>query len=215
MNSETERARIAGAILAGGRSRRMGGGDKALKPLAGKPMIGHVIQRFTPQVAAAVLVVNGDQAAYQRFGLPIVSDAVGDYAGPLAGLLSGMIWARENCLGAEWAATTPCDTPFMPEGYVETLCASAQDEPDAIVIAESGGRSHFVCGLWPLALQDGLAAWIASGEHRMQGWIERHPHRIVTFPPLSAGAVSIDPFFNVNTPEDYAKAEAFLEEKQP
>jgi molybdenum cofactor guanylyltransferase/molybdopterin-guanine dinucleotide biosynthesis protein MobB len=212
MNGAFDRADIVGIILAGGRSRRMGGGEKALMPLAGKAMVAHVIGRFAPQVAATVLIVNGDPAPFRGFGLPIAADAYGDYAGPLAGLLSGMIWAREHCPGARWVATAPCDTPFLPENYVAALREAAGDCADAIVIAASGGRSHFASGLWPIALREDLAEWLGAGGRRMQSWIERHPHFEANFAPVITGTSSVDPFFNVNTPEDYAAAGAVMKE---
>jgi molybdopterin-guanine dinucleotide biosynthesis protein A len=215
MNAEYDRSRIAGVILAGGKSRRMGGGDKALMPLAGTPMIAHIAGRLAPQVGATVIVANGDVTGLQPLGLPIVVDAVGDYAGPLAGLLSGMIWTREHRSEAQWIATTPCDTPFLPEDYVGALRQAAGDRAERIVIAASEGGSHFASGLWPVALHDDLAASLEAGEHRMHRWIERHANQLVSFPIVTAGAHRIDPFFNVNTREDFEMAETIMKELQP
>jgi molybdenum cofactor guanylyltransferase len=211
MERDYDVAGVTGVILAGGRSRRMGGGtNKALLPLDGRPMLAHVIERLSPQVGNVLLVINGDPTGFQAFGLPLVTDPMGDYAGPLAGLLAGMIWARERRPETRWIATTPCDTPFLPEHYVGALLEAAGADADTIVIAASEGRSHFVSGLWPLALQQDLAAWLEAGEHKMQHWIERHPHREVSFARLGSGEGAIDPFFNVNTPEDFAMAEHFM-----
>jgi molybdopterin-guanine dinucleotide biosynthesis protein A len=215
MNADYDRSRIAGVILAGGRSRRMGGGDKALMPLAGTPMIAHIAGRLAPQVGAAVIVANGDVTGLRPLGLPIVTDAVGDYSGPLAGLLSGMIWAREHRPEAQWIATTPCDTPFLPEDYVGALRQAAGDRAEAIAIAASESGSHFASGLWPMVLQKDLAASLEAGEHRMHRWIERHANHLASFPTVTAGAHRIDPFFNVNTREDFAMAETIMKELQP
>ena len=205
---------IVGVILAGGLSRRMGGQPKALMPLAGQPMIAHTIERICPDVDACVLNVNGDNSAYVQFGLPIVADAFGDYAGPLAGLLSGMIWAAENRPDARHVVTAPCDTPFLPQNYVGALVEATGGDGGTIVIAASGGRSHFASGLWPLALADGLAAYLAAGERRTQTWIEQNPNRSVTFPFVDDGRSGFDPFFNVNTPEELAAVETFARERR-
>ena len=205
---------IVGIILAGGLSRRMGQA-KALMPLAGRPMIAHVIERIRPSVDACILNVNGDNSAYAQFGLPIVADAFGDYAGPLAGLLSGMIWAAERHPDARHVVTAPCDTPFLPENYVGALVEATAGDSGTIVIAASGGRSHFASGLWPVALADRLAAYLASGERRTQSWIEQNPNRSVTFPLVDDGGSGFDPFFNVNTPEDLATVERFVRERRP
>ncbi|WP_088344318.1 MULTISPECIES: molybdenum cofactor guanylyltransferase MobA [Rhodomicrobium] len=203
---------IIGIILAGGLSRRMGGGAKALMPLAGRPMVAHVIGRIAPYVDACVLNVNGDASAFAQFGLPIVADSFGDYAGPLAGLLSGMRWAAEHRLEARWVVTAPCDTPLLPENYVDALAAEGPDGA-TVVIAASGGREHFASGLWPVALADELAAFLASGERRIQSWIERNPNKTLTFPLIDDGRGGVDPFFNVNTPEELAMAERFASER--
>ena len=206
---------IVGVILAGGLSRRMGGQPKALMPLAGQPMIARVIERICPHVDACVLNVNGDNSAYAQFGLPIVADAFGDYAGPLAGLLSGMIWAAETRPDARHVVTAPCDTPFLPENYVGALVEAAGEDSGTIVIAASGGRSHFASGLWPLALVDSLAEYLAAGERRTQTWIEQNPNRSVTFPFVDDGRSGFDPFFNVNTPVDLGAVESFVRERRP
>ena len=210
MPSEHGKTGIVGVILAGGLSRRMGGEPKALMTLAGRPMISHVIDRICPHVDACILNVNGPESAFAQFGLPLVKDDFGDYAGPLAGLLAAMNWAAENCAGARWLVTAPCDTLFLPEHYVSALTEAAGRDAATIVIAASGGRGHFACGLWPIAHKDALAAYLQSGERRTQSWIDRNPNRSVTFPFLDDGRNGFDPFFNVNTPEDLAKAEDFI-----
>ena len=204
------RQELQASFSQGGLSRRMGGEPKALMPLAGRPMISHVIDRIRPHVDACILNVNGLESAFAQFGLPLVADDFGDHAGPLAGLLSGMRWAEKHCAGARWLATVPCDTPFLPEHYISALAEAADEDAAAIVIAASGGRGHFACGLWPIAHKDALAAYLESGERRTQSWIERNPNRSVTFAFIDDGRNGFDPFFNVNTPEDLAKAEDFI-----
>ena len=214
MQSTGSMTGIVGVILAGGLSRRMGGQAKALMPLAGQPMIAHAIRRICPHVDACILNVNGDNSAYAQFGLPIVADAFGDHAGPLAGLLSCMIWAAEHRPDARHVVTAPCDTPFLPENYVGALVEAAAGDSETIVIAASGGRSHFASGLWPLALADRLAAYLAAGERRAQSWIEQNRNRSVTFPLVDDGRSGFDPFFNVNTPEDLTAVERFVRERR-
>jgi molybdopterin-guanine dinucleotide biosynthesis protein A len=203
---------VVGAILAGGRSRRMGAGEKGLKPLAGKAMIAHVIERLLPQVGALVINANGGGAAYGAFGLPVAADVYGDYAGPLAGLLTVMRWAQTHHPSARWVATAACDTPFIPANYVEMLARAALPSPDTIALAASSGGTHYVLGLWPLDLADGLAGWLAKGERKVQLWVERHPHVTVAYPDEENGAQRVDPFFNANTPDDFATAERLIKE---
>lgn len=218
MDSGPDRGGIVGIILAGGRSRRMGGQSKALKLLAGKPMAAHVIGRLAPHVDACVLNINGGPDAYEQLsvqlGVAVTPDAFGDYAGPLAGLLSGMVWARRHRPATRWLVTAPCDTPFLPLDYVPRLVAAAGAD-EIIVIAASGGRHHFASGLWPISLAADLADFLAAGERRIQSWIERHPNRTVDFPIAGDAPGGHDPFFNVNTPEDFALAETIAKEFQP
>src|SRR5690242_6663170 len=112
------RPEVVGVILAGGQSRRMGGTDKAFLPLAGRPLIAHVIERLRPQVDAVVVNSNGDPARFADFGLEVIADAIGGFQGPLAGILTGMQWARRHARNARWIATAAADTPFLPRDVV-------------------------------------------------------------------------------------------------
>lgn len=203
-----------GVLFAGGLSRRMGGGDKSLRMLGGRPMIAHAIDRLRPQVDALVLNANGDPARFAAFGLPIAPDRDADFAGPLAGLLAGMLWTREHHPAATRVVTAACDTPFFPADLVAKLKGAAEAANADIAIASSGGQGHFVFGLWPVALAGDLAAYLAEGRRKVQDWIERHSHVTVDFPPMEIGGVTVDPFFNINTPEDLAEAEALLAKGQ-
>jgi molybdopterin-guanine dinucleotide biosynthesis protein A len=205
-HSGLEGSDVAGVILAGGRSQRMGGGDKAFLPLAGRPMIAHVIERLQGQTAALVINTNSPAAGFEQFGLPLTADLQGDYAGPLAGVLTGLRWAQEHCPAARWIATAACDTPFLPGNYVAALRQAAAGAGAAIAIAASGGRSHHVLGLWDVRLAGDLAAQLAEGARKVQLWVERHSHIAVDFPSAATG----DPFFNVNTPDDLALAARLL-----
>lgn len=192
----------------------MGGIDKSLLPLAGRPMIAHVIDRLRPQVDALVINANGDPARFVAFGLPVIPDRNADFAGPLAGLQAGMDWALAHAPDAEKIVTAACDTPFFPDDLAAALQAGADAAKADIALAASGGRSHFVFALWPLALAADLDGWLASGERKVQSWIERHSHTAVPFEPRVIGGIPVDPFFNVNTPEDLAEAESLLRKER-
>ena len=199
-----------GVLFAGGQSRRMGGGDKSLQALGGRSMIAHAIDTLAAQVDALIINANGDAARFAAFGLPVVPDRDADFAGPLAGLLAGMMWTRAHCPAARHVMTAACDTPFFPADIAARLSAAAGAADADIAIAASGGQGHFVFGLWPVALADDLEAYLAEGRRKVQDWIARYAHVTVDFLPVEIGGASVDPFFNINTPEDLAQAEALL-----
>jgi molybdopterin-guanine dinucleotide biosynthesis protein A len=188
----------------------MGGGDKSLRALGGRPMIAHAIDTLAAQVDALIINANGDPARFAAFGLPVVPDRDADFAGPLAGLLAGMMWTRAHCPTARHVMTAACDTPFFPADMAARLRAAAGAADADIAIAASGGQGHFVFGLWPVALADDLEAYLAEGRRKVQDWIARYAHVTVDFLPVEIGGASVDPFFNINTPEDLAQAEALL-----
>lgn len=198
---------IAGIILAGGLSSRMGGGDKALAPLAGCTLLGHVVGRLEPQVDMLALNANGDPARFDAFGLPVVADTVPGFAGPLAGLLAGLEWAAST--GCVRLVTAAADTPFFPRDLVERLHGAVATRPDAIAVARCGGMRHPTFALWPLAATQPLRrALVGQGQRRVVAFIDGRDHIDVDFPPLPlAGGGTADPFFNVNTPRDLAEAE--------
>ncbi len=200
--------RIAGIVLAGGLARRMGGGDKALLPLAGATLLDRVIARLAPQVAEMALNANGDPARFARFALPVVPDTVEGFAGPLAGVLAGMRWAAAR--GHSHVASAAGDTPFFPADLVARLRAAAEAERRPIALAasddpERGLSDHPTFGLWPVALADDLEAALAvENMRKVVVWCERHGAARAVFD--EAGL----PFFNVNTPEDMLEAERML-----
>ena len=197
---------VVGVLLAGGQARRMGGGDKCLRPLGGRTILEHVIERVRPQVAALVLNANGDPARFAHFGLPVAPDVIGGFAGPLAGVLTGMEWARAHRPDCPWIATIATDTPFFPTDLVGRLLGAVEREGTDLACAASGGRAHPVFGLWPVRLADDLrAAMTDHGMRKVDVWTARHRLAEVPFP-----ADEIDPFFNTNRPEDLAEAERLL-----
>ncbi|WP_375174453.1 molybdenum cofactor guanylyltransferase MobA [Pseudooceanicola sp.] len=193
-------------ILAGGASRRMGGMDKGLMLLANRPLLAHVIDRIAPQTTALALNTNGPAGDYVRFGLPILPDALPDRPGPLAGVLTAIDWALGQ--GAECVVTVPADTPFLPGDLLPRLMLAAETATGAPVLAQSAGRLHPVVGLWPVAWRDTLAEALQAGTRRMMEFAESAGATAVAFP-----ATDPDPFFNVNTPEDLARAEGALQKK--
>lgn len=201
---------IAGIILAGGLSRRMGGGDKGLLDLGDKPMLAHVIARLSPQVGALALNANGDPARFSPFGLPVVPDTIDGFVGPLAGVLSGMRWSRANVPTARWVASVSADAPFLPLDLVARLRAAVETRGNAIAIAQSGGELHPVIGLWPVALADDLEAALRSGLRKVLAWTDRHGTVPVPFDLLRIDKGTIDPFFNANTPEELADARRLI-----
>lgn len=200
--------RPLGVILAGGLARRMGGGDKALLPLGDGTMLDTVLRRLTPQVAAVALNANGDPARFSRFGLPVLADSVPGFVGPLAGVLAGLDWAAEE--GVEAIVTVAADTPFFPRDLVEGLLqASAGGGSQIALAATEGGKAggwQPTFGLWPVALREDLRASLEGGTRKVLEWADRHGAARAVF---SGG---VDPFFNVNTPEDLAEAERKLAE---
>ena len=197
---------IPGVILAGGLARRMGGGDKSLREIGGQPILTRVIARLRPQVSAMALNANGDPARFESLGLPVLPDSIADYPGPLAGVLAGLDWAAAN--GASAIVTAAADTPFFPEDLVQRLTAAAEARGTAIALAatpdpDRGTIRHPTFGLWPTALRDDLRAALTDGLRKVVLWTDRHGAATALF-----DTEPHDPFFNINTPEDLARAEA-------
>ncbi|MEM9973082.1 MAG: molybdenum cofactor guanylyltransferase MobA [Pseudomonadota bacterium] len=189
-------------ILAGGKARRMGGGDKGLLELAGQTLIERVIARLTPQCGAIAINANGDPARFAHLGLPVLPDSVPGHLGPLAGVLAGLDWAAE--CGAQTIVTAAADTPFLPGDLAARLLTAAEAgaHPLALAATEEEGRvvRHPTFGLWPTALREDLRNSLQDGTRKVVEWADRHRAAIALFGGSDA------PFFNVNTPEDLATA---------
>ena len=201
-----------GVILAGGQATRMGGGDKGLLTLGDRTLLAHVIERTAPQVADLCLNANGDAARFGVFGLPVVADSLPGFPGPLAGVLAGLDWAAAQ--GADTLVSVAADTPFLPCDLVPRLLLTAEGQDRPLVLAATEGDTetrsakgrlirHPTFGLWPVALREDLRAALEGGLKKVVLWTERHGGREAVFPDERA-------FFNVNTPEDLAQAEAML-----
>jgi len=195
-----------GLLLAGGLARRMGGGDKCLRPLGGRPMLAHIVERARPQVSTLVLNANGDPARFASFGLPVAADVIEGFAGPLAGVLTGMEWAAAHRPDAAWLATFATDAPFFPRDLVARLHAAVAREGADLACARSDGQDHPVFGLWPMRLRADLRrAMVEDGIRKVDVWTARYTLAVAEF-----AATPHDPFFNANRPEDLAEAERIL-----
>jgi molybdopterin-guanine dinucleotide biosynthesis protein A len=193
-------------VLAGGLARRMGGGDKALICIGGAPILARVLARLAPACTQVILNANGDPARFAVFGLPVVADSVPGFAGPLAGVLAGLDWATQHRPDLRWVASAPADCPFLPGDLVARLHAACAAQGKPLACASSGGRRHPVVGLWPVALRDQLReAMTKEGLRKIEAWTERHGVALADWP-----AEPVDPFFNVNAPEDVEAAERLV-----
>ena len=181
----------------------MGGGDKALITIGGIPILDRVLGRLRPACTAIILNANGDPARFARYGLPVIRDSVPDFAGPLAGILAGLDWAAANAPDIAWIASAPGDCPFLPHDLVLRLHEARQKAGMPLACARSGDWRHPVAALWRVALREDLRhALIRENLRKIEVWTARHGVAIAEWP-----AQPIDPFFNVNTPEDAAEAE--------
>jgi molybdopterin-guanine dinucleotide biosynthesis protein A len=197
---------VVGVLLAGGQSRRMGGGDKCLRPLGGRPILDRIVERAAPQVDRLILNANGDPTRFASFGLPVVADVIEGYAGPLAGILTGLDWAAQHAPDAEWMASFATDAPFLPADLVMRLDEAIRAQGADLACAASGGRAHPVFGLWPLRLRGALRrAMLDEDMRKIDAWTGRY--RLAT---VDWATDPIDPFFNTNRPDDLAQAERLL-----
>ena len=204
-----EQRSIVGVLLAGGQSRRMGGVDKALQILGGRPLLAHAIERLQPQVAGMVINANGEASRFAAFRLPVIADSIAGFAGPLAGVHAGLAWVRANHPGIEHVVTVSADTPFFPTDLVPRFLASLnQNRP--LLVARSEEGLHPVIGLWPVSMVTALEESLKQGERKASDWVKSQGAVEVFFPKIEIGGRLIDPFFNINSPEDLAKADALL-----
>jgi molybdopterin-guanine dinucleotide biosynthesis protein A len=192
-----------GLILAGGLARRMGGGDKPLLKIGNATILSRVIERMQPQCTRLILNANGDPARFAATGLSVIADDVPDFAGPLAGVLAGLDWAAACAPDIEYVVSVPGDCPFLPRDLVVRLNRARTEAGLPLACARSGDWRHPVVGLWPVGLRADLRqALTVAGLRKIEVWTARHGVALADWP-----AEPVDPFFNVNTPEDAAAAE--------
>ena len=200
---------VLGIVLAGGRSSRMGGDDKYLRLLGGKPILARIIEHLRPQVSDMVINANGEPQRLAAFGLPVVADSVGGFAGPLAGVHAGLAWAQLTHPKLRYAVTVAADTPFFPRDLVRRFLAELSDGARPLV-ARSAAGVHPVIGLWPVRIAPILEAALKQGTRKAGDFAKQQEAIEVFFPPVELGGKTVDPFFNINRPEDLNAAEALL-----
>jgi len=197
-----------GAILAGGLARRMGGGDKPLRTIGGRTVLARIVGRVTPQVARLILNANDDPRRFDGFRLPVVADSLPDHPGPLAGVLAALDWTAAADPSIAWVVTAPGDAPFVPRDLVARLHAARSGRGAMFACAASQGRTHPVIALWPVAIRDELRRAVAAqGIRKIDLFTERRGGCAVAEWPTNP----VDPFFNVNTPEDLVEASHLAE----
>jgi molybdenum cofactor guanylyltransferase len=219
---------VIGVLLAGGKSSRMGGGDKCLRPLGGRPILAHIIERLKPQVCGMIVNANGQASRFAEFGLPVVADTITGLVGPLAGVHAGLEWVKANRPSVRYAVTVATDTPFFPTDLVARFLAgiardSAQVARDltrvardsALIVARSDEGLHPVIGLWSVALAPRIEEALKGGVRKVGAWTKAQGAVEVFFPKVEIGGRLIDPFFNINEQEELDKAEALLNEQTP
>ncbi|MGO8740331.1 molybdenum cofactor guanylyltransferase [Rhodoblastus sp.] len=204
---------ILALVLAGGLARRMEGGAKPLLRLGGRRLIDLVVEKARAQCGAVALNLHDGApetlAPFADLGLPIAIDAAPGRLGPLAGVLGGLDFAAEHCPGAAFVLSLPCDCPFLPDDLASRLRAASRQSASGLACAGSGGRTHSVVALWPLGLRAALRRALLEEGVRAVGQFQRgRDMALVEWP-----ATPCDPFFNINTPDDFARAEALLRTK--
>ena len=198
---------IPGIILAGGLSRRMGGGDKGLLMLGKTTIIERVIDKISPQVGSLAININGDSSRFPDYKLPIIPDSIKGYLGPLSGILAGMEWAFKN--GNRYIATVAADTPFLPDDLIKRLHAMVKSKNLNIGIAASRILRrddvfiHPTFGIWEVALKDDLRDALANDTRKIMFWAKKFKLDYYYFD--TSDKLS-DPFFNINTPDDLEEA---------
>lgn len=185
------RSGITGLILAGGAARRMGGGDKGLTLLAGKPLIEYALARLAPQVDALIINANRNLARYADYGHPVVADDRQGFQGPLAGMASGL-----KAAATEFLVCAPCDSPLLPEDLVGRLFRQLREQDAELSVAHNGERLQPVFALMRTALADSLLAFLDDGGRKIDQWFQRHQLAVADFSDQPAA------FSNVNSPAE-------------
>lgn len=200
-----------GVILAGGQSRRMGGGDKCLLPINGKSILQRTIERAKSQVSTLLFNCNGDKARFNFIGLPLVKDILDGWRGPLAGIHASLSWMDTYQPDAEWLVSFAADTPFFPENLAKELLKRAQGKNYEVIVATHKNEIQPLFALWNISLLSKLEEHLHNnGNPKMQAWIKSQQHMCVEFENIYQ-----DPFFNINTPADISAAESMSQSRYP
>ena len=195
-------------LLAGGKSRRMGGGDKNMIELGGRPMLAHVMARAVPDGANVLINANGDPARFASFGLPVLADVIDGFAGPLAGVLTGLEHAAATMPDVTHLVSLATDAPFLPADLGARLIAAVEGGAD-MAQAASNGRRHPVFAIWPVSMAGALrTALVDEGLRKIDDFTARYDCAVVDFAAETGGGP--DPFTNLNTPEDVAAAQSLF-----
>ncbi len=202
MDTITPTNDITGVILAGGKARRMDGVDKGLIPLQGKPMVEYIISALRPQVGNIIINANRSPEQYGAYGLPVVADMLGGYFGPLVGMATGM-----HSTDKPFIVTAPCDSPFIPDNLVDTLCRALHDGQADISVAHDGERMQPVFALLRCSLLPSLLSYLDEGGRKIDSWYGQHRLALADF------SDSPDTFLNLNTPQDQSVLESRLTSK--
>ena len=189
---------VTGVVLAGGRAQRMGGEDKGLVELADKPMISYVLERLNAQVGAVLINANRNIERYRQLGWPVISDTMTGYLGPLAGMSVAM-----QAADTKYIITAPCDSPFLPNDYVQRMFDQLNDDAD-LAVATDGDRWQPVFSLIDTRLHDSLSAYLESGERKIDSWFRQHTVAEVSFSDHT------EAFLNINTLQDLEHIEQEL-----
>ena len=187
---------ITAVVLAGGRGRRLGGQDKGLMELDGRPLIEHILDLVSPQVCAVIINANRNRQVYANFGLPVISDNMTDYQGPLAGFAAALAASD-----TDYILTLPCDGPYVPVDLVSRLTAAIKDNDADLAVAHDGQRMQPVYALIPRSLLGSLQDFLDAGDRKIDLWYARHNTALADFSDV------IDTFFNINTEDDLRKIE--------
>jgi molybdenum cofactor guanylyltransferase len=200
---------VVGLLLAGGKSSRMGGGDKCLRVLAGKPILACIIDRLKSQVSEIVINANGDASRFAAYGLTVVADSIVGFVGPLAGVHAGLQWVKANRPDTTHVVTIATDTPFFPLDLVSRFCLEARDD-STLLVARSDEGVHPVIGLWPVTLAPAIEDFLKREKRKVGQFADEQRAFQMYFPNVEIGAMLIDPFFNINEPEELARANTLM-----
>lgn len=199
--------RIVGCILCGGQSRRMGGQDKSLLQLNGRSLIEIAFDRLRPQVKSVVISVNNPSSSHEALGAPLIRDSLSGHLGPMAGVLSAMEWAKTHEPDAKWVLSIAADTPFFPLDLAEKLAKPAGSIVPLITVAKSRKEVHPTFALWPVYLADDVRTYLLTGGRSVKGFMRDRTPPVISFGGPMVDGIELDPFFNINTPQDLRVAE--------